>query len=103
MGVCGITVILYIGISEEFSSPQPKWQTSRLLPFDENLMYFFTPRYLMELTDTFGESADRLVENLASKADGKSEIKVMDELERVTLDVICKVNASICAGREFEL
>ena len=45
----------------------------------------------MELTEVFGDSADRLVKYLSVHADGKTEVKVMDALERATLDVICKV------------
>ncbi|KAJ8045095.1 Cholesterol 24-hydroxylase [Holothuria leucospilota] len=55
----------------------------------------FHRKYLMELTATFGESADRLVKYLSVKADGKTEVKVMDALERATLDVICKVGFSM--------
>ncbi|KAJ8045529.1 Cholesterol 24-hydroxylase [Holothuria leucospilota] len=51
----------------------------------------FHRKYLMELTGTFNESADRLVKYLSAKADGKTEVKVMGAFERVTLDIICKV------------
>lgn len=40
----------------------------------------------------FNEKAEDLVERLAEKADGKTEIGMHDMLCRVTLDVISKVH-----------
>ncbi|PIK62667.1 putative cholesterol 24-hydroxylase [Apostichopus japonicus] len=55
----------------------------------------FHRQYLKELTGTFNESADRLVQYLSLKADGKTEVKLIHAFERVTLDVICKVAFSM--------
>ena len=45
----------------------------------------------MTLVDQFNASADLLIEKLSHKADGKTEIAMLDELDRTTLDVIGKV------------
>lgn len=50
----------------------------------------FHRKYLMELMSVFNDSADRLTDYLTSKADGKTEVSLMDAFERVTLDVIAK-------------
>ncbi|XP_022091043.1 cholesterol 24-hydroxylase-like [Acanthaster planci] len=55
----------------------------------------FTPafhrHYLMNLMDSFNESADILIKKLAMRADGKTKVFMLEELNRVTLDVIAKV------------
>lgn len=45
----------------------------------------------MELMHVFNESADRLTKYLSLKADGKTEVNIMDACERLSLDVIGKV------------
>ena len=42
----------------------------------------------MELMSVFNDSANRLTDYLTLKADGKTEVNLMDAFERVTLDVI---------------
>ncbi|XP_033637695.1 cholesterol 24-hydroxylase-like [Asterias rubens] len=51
----------------------------------------FKQKYLVTLVDQFNASADLLIEKLSHKADGKTEIAMLDELDRTTLDVIGKV------------
>ncbi|XP_073465775.1 cholesterol 24-hydroxylase-like [Aquarana catesbeiana] len=51
----------------------------------------FSRTYLIGLMAPFNEKAEDLVERLAEKADGKTEIGMHDMLCRVTLDVISKV------------
>ncbi|XP_053553453.1 cholesterol 24-hydroxylase [Bombina bombina] len=51
----------------------------------------FSRTYLRGLMGTFNEKAEGLMEKLAEKADGKSEIVIHDLMSRVTLDVIAKV------------
>ena len=45
----------------------------------------------MSLMDQFNFSADVLVERLTKMADGKTEVAMLDEFNRLTLDVVCKV------------
>ncbi|PIK36024.1 putative cholesterol 24-hydroxylase isoform X2 [Apostichopus japonicus] len=52
--------------------------------------------YLMQLMDTFNDSADRMVKFIAAQADdGKAEVSMLDAIERVTLDVIAKAGFSM--------
>ncbi|XP_040189249.1 cholesterol 24-hydroxylase-like isoform X2 [Rana temporaria] len=51
----------------------------------------FSRTYLIGMMAPFNEKAEDLVERLAEKADGKTEIGMHDMLCRVTLDVISKV------------
>ncbi|XP_063803503.1 cholesterol 24-hydroxylase-like [Pseudophryne corroboree] len=51
----------------------------------------FSRPYLMGLMGTFNEKAEALMETLAEKAEGKSEVKMHNLLNRMTLDVIAKV------------
>ncbi|XP_018421747.1 PREDICTED: cholesterol 24-hydroxylase-like [Nanorana parkeri] len=51
----------------------------------------FSRTYLIGLMAPFNEKAEDLVEKLAEKANGKSEVGMHDMLCRVTLDVISKV------------
>ncbi|MEE6494493.1 hypothetical protein FKM82_017155, partial [Ascaphus truei] len=51
----------------------------------------FSRTYLMGLMGPFNEKAEELMETLAEKADGKSEVKMHDMMRKLTLDVIAKV------------
>ncbi|XP_068111072.1 cholesterol 24-hydroxylase-like [Hyperolius riggenbachi] len=51
----------------------------------------FSRTYLMSLMGTFNDKAEELMEKLAEKADIKSEVKMHDMFNKVTLDVIAKV------------
>ncbi|XP_038044316.1 cholesterol 24-hydroxylase-like isoform X2 [Patiria miniata] len=51
----------------------------------------FHRKYLMSLMDQFNFSADVLVNRLTTIADGKTEVAMLDEFNRLTLDVIAKV------------
>ncbi|XP_040268614.1 cholesterol 24-hydroxylase-like isoform X1 [Bufo bufo] len=51
----------------------------------------FSRPYLMGLMGTFNEKAEELMEKLDEKADNKTEVKMHDLLNRMTLDVIAKV------------
>lgn len=51
----------------------------------------FGKSYLMGLVGTFNEKAEQLMERLDERADNKSEVKMHDMLNRMTLDVIAKV------------
>nr|XP_033807542.1 cholesterol 24-hydroxylase [Geotrypetes seraphini] len=51
----------------------------------------FSRTYLIGLMDVFNEKAEDLMDILAEKADGKTEVQMHNLLSRVTLDVIAKV------------
>ena len=44
----------------------------------------------------FNNSSDLLIKRLYSKADGVTEVVLLDELNKVTLDVIAKVTKDAC-------
>ena len=50
------------------------------------------PRYLMQSMDAFNNSVDMLIETLSKDADGKTEVKMLDIFNKITLDVIAKVS-----------
>ena len=43
----------------------------------------------------FNAGADLLIEKLSHKADGKTEVVMLDELDRTTLDIIAKVKGLV--------
>lgn len=45
----------------------------------------------MGLMDTFNEKAEELMKKLEEKADGKTELSILNMMSRVTLDVLAKV------------
>ena len=47
--------------------------------------------YLQSVMEPFNACADVLIEKLSPKADGKTEVAMLDEFNRTTLDVIAKV------------
>ncbi|XP_038071644.1 cholesterol 24-hydroxylase-like [Patiria miniata] len=51
----------------------------------------FHRRYLMNSMDAFNDSVDLLIEKLSPAADGKTEVKMLDVFNKITLDVIAKV------------
>nr|XP_034962116.1 cholesterol 24-hydroxylase-like isoform X3 [Zootoca vivipara] len=51
----------------------------------------FSRSYLTRLMGTFNDQADKLIEELEGKADGKTEVDMLSLLSRVTLDIIAKV------------
>ena len=51
----------------------------------------FTHRALRKYMDQFNASGDLLVEQLSKMADGKTEVNLLDEVNRITLDAIAKV------------
>ncbi|XP_014451951.2 cholesterol 24-hydroxylase isoform X1 [Alligator mississippiensis] len=51
----------------------------------------FSRTYLMGLMDTFNEKAEELMKKLEEKADGKTELSILNMMSRVTLDVLAKV------------
>ncbi|PIK40642.1 putative cholesterol 24-hydroxylase [Apostichopus japonicus] len=55
----------------------------------------FHRKYLMELMHVFNDSSDRLIQYLSLKADGKSEVNLMNAFGRLTLDVIAKCYISL--------
>ncbi|XP_038072756.1 cholesterol 24-hydroxylase-like [Patiria miniata] len=60
----------------------------------------FHRKYLQSLMGQFNAGADVLVEKLSQKADGKTEVAMLDELNRATLDVIAKVAFDLELKRE---
>ena len=48
-------------------------------------------RSLLSFVSQYNASADQLVEKLRGKADGKTEVVMLEELNRTTLAVIAKV------------
>ncbi|XP_069807338.1 cholesterol 24-hydroxylase-like [Dendropsophus ebraccatus] len=51
----------------------------------------FSSTYLRQMIGVFNEKAENLMEQLASKADGKQHVSLHGVINRVTLDVITKV------------
>uniref|UniRef100_A0A670HVS7 Cholesterol 24-hydroxylase n=1 Tax=Podarcis muralis TaxID=64176 RepID=A0A670HVS7_PODMU len=51
----------------------------------------FSRSYLTRLMGTFNDQADKLMEQLEGKADGKTAVDMLSLLSRVTLDIIAKV------------
>ncbi|KAL8168965.1 UNVERIFIED_CONTAM: hypothetical protein K2H54_027185 [Gekko kuhli] len=51
----------------------------------------FSRSYLIGLMGTFSDRAEELMKVLEEKADGETEVDMMDLLRRVTLDIIAKV------------
>ncbi|XP_072170240.1 cholesterol 24-hydroxylase-like [Diadema setosum] len=55
----------------------------------------FRRKYLIGMMEQFNDSADVLCQKLLERADGKTEVAMLDELNNVTLDVIAKVGFSL--------
>lgn len=51
----------------------------------------FHRKYLKELMEQFNLSCDVFLARLTGLADGKTEVKMADEFNRITLDLIGKV------------
>ncbi|XP_038072891.1 cholesterol 24-hydroxylase-like [Patiria miniata] len=51
----------------------------------------FNRKYLQGMMGQFNAGADVLIEKLSHKADGKTEVAMLDEFNRTTLDIIAKV------------
>ncbi|XP_053132947.1 cholesterol 24-hydroxylase-like isoform X2 [Hemicordylus capensis] len=51
----------------------------------------FSRTYLIGLMGTFNDKAEELMKEMEEKADGETEVDVMNLLRRVTLDIIAKV------------
>ncbi|XP_038601969.1 HHIP-like protein 1, partial [Tachyglossus aculeatus] len=51
----------------------------------------FSRSYLIGMMGTFNEKAEQLMEILEEKADGKTEVSLLNMMNRVTLDIIAKV------------
>ncbi|XP_022089628.1 cholesterol 24-hydroxylase-like [Acanthaster planci] len=54
----------------------------------------FHRRYLKQSMSQFNRSSDLMIKRLLGKADGVAEVTMLDELNKVTLDVIAKVSFS---------
>ncbi|XP_068689860.1 cholesterol 24-hydroxylase-like [Montipora foliosa] len=63
-----------------------KWKVKRL-----SLNPAFHKTYLKELTEQFNASCDVFLEKLTELADGKTEVLMADEFNKITLDIIAKV------------
>ena len=63
-----------------------KWKSKRL-PINPA----FHSKYLNELMEQFNLSCDVFLARLTGLADGKTEVKIADEFNRITLDLIGKV------------
>lgn len=48
-------------------------------------------RFLIDLMDQYNSSVDELIHYLRPKADGKTEILMAEEFNKVALDIIAKV------------
>ncbi|XP_071504312.1 cholesterol 24-hydroxylase-like [Diadema antillarum] len=55
----------------------------------------FRRKYLIGMMEQFNEGAEMLCQKLMVKADGKTEIAMLDDLSNITLDVIAKVGFSL--------
>ncbi len=54
----------------------------------------FLKRYLMQSMDVFNDSVDLLISKLSAVADGKTEVKMLDLFNRITLDAVAKVKTN---------
>ena len=63
-----------------------KWKNKRLA-----VNQAFHRKYLKELLTQFNSSCDVFLARLTDLADGKTEVKMADEFNRITLDIIGKV------------
>ncbi|XP_038047419.1 cholesterol 24-hydroxylase-like isoform X3 [Patiria miniata] len=54
----------------------------------------FHRKYLKQSMTQFNSSSDLMIQRLQSKADGATQVTLLDELNKVTLDVIAKVSFS---------
>ena len=68
-----------------------QWKPKRLA-----LNAAFHRKYLKELMVQFNASCDDLLAKLADLADGKTEVLMADEFNRITLDIIGKVSPEQC-------
>ena len=48
--------------------------------------------YLKLSMNQFNKSTDLFLQRLAEKADGKTEVRMLDEISRLTMDIIAKVS-----------
>lgn len=55
----------------------------------------FHHSFMVKLMDGFNESCDLFIKKLETMADGKTEVSLADQLVRLTLDVIGKVNMNL--------
>ena len=67
-----------------------KWKSKRLA-----INPAFHKKYLKELMEQFNASCDVFLARLTELADGKTEVKMADEFNRITLDIIGKVRSLI--------
>ena len=63
-----------------------KWKNKRLA-----VNQAFHRKYLKELLTQFNSSCDVFLARLTDLADGKTEVKMADEFNRITLDIIGRV------------
>ena len=73
-----------------------KWKAKRLA-----INPAFHRKYLKELMAQFNSSCDIFLARLAELADGKTEVKMADEFNRITLDIIGKVRTVYSKGQSF--
>ena len=64
-----------------------KWKIKRLA-----INPAFHRKYLKDLMEQFNESCDVFLAKLAELADGKTEVRMADEFNKITLDIIGKVS-----------
>ena len=53
--------------------------------------FLLFPRTLIEFMEPFNKSTDAFIKKLKEKADGKTEIRMLQHFGRCVLDVIAKV------------
>ncbi|XP_063957661.1 cholesterol 24-hydroxylase-like isoform X3 [Lytechinus pictus] len=58
----------------------------------------FRRKYLMGMMEKFNSETENLCEHLVGKADGQTEVEMLDEFNNVTLDVIANVAFSMSTG-----
>ncbi|XP_041469795.1 cholesterol 24-hydroxylase-like [Lytechinus variegatus] len=58
----------------------------------------FRRKYLIGMMEKFNSESENLCEHLVSKADGQTEVEMLDEFNNVTLDVIANVAFSMPTG-----
>ncbi|OWF41183.1 Cholesterol 24-hydroxylase [Mizuhopecten yessoensis] len=83
----------FIGRGIETEVDNKIWVLQRI-----QLDQWFKPHYIRQLASEFNEFADRFVEYLETKANGKTEIHMLDTFNKLAMHLLYKVASSIDLG-----
>ncbi|XP_033735075.1 cholesterol 24-hydroxylase-like isoform X2 [Pecten maximus] len=83
----------FIGDGIETQLDQKRWVLQRM-----QLDQWFKPHFIRQLAPEFNEFADRFLEHLEAKADGKTEIHTLNMFYKLTMHVLYKVAFNVDMG-----